>query len=134
MSGRSSFTESMPSKHGRIGSMQVFKIVNIDDDVLECVRTNVHGGSSIVYVAKSHLLRRTPFDGNTRNGISYVYSDPQTRVATNASTMQTETEVIVPSYQPDDLISAQTGMIGGTGITGVKWQDVNYDGRAWASQ
>jgi len=93
-----------------------------------------------VFIAKPYLCRRTPFDGETRNGISYAYSSDTERVATDTDS-DTETQQIVPSYVAGDVIFAAQNFKGGTGVwtaptnsdpVEVLWLDLNLDGRAWA--
>jgi hypothetical protein len=98
-----------------------------------------------VRVAVPYLLRSTPFDGETRNLITYVYdftADPIERTATNASTSETEDQVIVPSFQYGDTIYAFGSVDGGTGVLADlgdgNLEDVTYlmlsDGRAWSQK
>lgn len=61
-------------------------------------------GEEDILVAKPFLLRRTPFDGLTRNGIAYTYSDDHQREAAAGDT--TEPQVIVSPYVPGDIIYA----------------------------
>jgi len=67
------------------------------------------------------------------NGITYVYTNPQLRVATLG--VDTEDQVVVPAYVAGDEIWAIRLPRGGTGgIVGVDWLDLNLDARAWAKQ
>lgn len=86
--------------------------------------------SQNITVAKPYLLRRTPFDGLTRSGISYAYSSDIARTATLDAT--TESQVIVPSFVTGDLLFVADEISGGTGVDGVSLIDLNVDGRAWA--
>ena len=95
-------------------------------------------GTRIFTVAKPYLLRMAPFDGETRNGITYAYTDVNTRTATNEDD-ESITEVITPSYQADDIIYAMTGITGGTGVYDeddieVEWVEVSgaSGARMWA--
>ena len=71
------------------------KIVAIADDYLICYRWDgTEEDDTEIEVAKPFLLRRTPFDGASRDGISYTYTATDARTATNGS--DTEDQVIVP--------------------------------------
>ncbi len=79
------------------------------------------GDGNTVYVAKPYDLRRTPFDGETVNNISYSYSDANTRTSSKAGN-DDETEIITPAYYEDEVICAQRL---NTGLT-VSGTDVDY--------
>ena len=92
-----------------------------------------------VDVAKPYLLRRTPFDGETRDGITYTYSSDSARQGDDGA--NTEDQVIVPSYVVNDIIFAVRNPVGGTGVddgespaTNITYLDLNLDGRAWAKE
>ena len=93
-------------------------------------------GTQNILVALPWLLRRTPFDGQTWHGISYSYTDNQTRQATDSSIPITLTEHITPSYQPGDIIHCARLVQGGTGVIdqslGVGVLDLTV-GRVWAA-
>lgn len=123
-----------------------FRVVAVYGDFVTCARLdgtyeNEAEDDDQTYVAKPYLLRRTPFDGYSRNDISYAYTDDVTRTATDADD-NTETQVVVPSYVFGDIIYAVTNVDGGTGVevdTGKErltpeWLDINADGRAWAKE
>lgn len=119
-------------------TLQQFRVVSVDGDFLLCHTWDGSSeGVTNITVAKPYLLRRGPFDGQTRNGVSYVYASDTTRTATLVADATTEDEVIVPSYQADDIIYACPYVVGGTsaqddGAVAVEWLDVNVCGRAWA--
>lgn len=114
---------------------QQFQVVSVGTDYLVCSRhngTSAEAGS--VKVALPYLLRKTPFDGKTRNSIAYTYSSVTQRTAGGS-----EAQLITPSYVADDIIYAISGVTGGTGVTDensepVTWLDLNLDGRAWAKE
>jgi len=115
---------------------QMFKVVSVEVDYIVCHAWDGETeGQEAVLVALPYLLRMTPFDGQTRDGITYDYDSEITRTATKDA--DTEDQVIVPSYIAGDVIFAATGIIGGTDATGpnsevLDRQDLNVDGRAWA--
>ena len=121
---------------------QRFLIDSDEGDYLVCYPFDGETvGDDPVNVAKPYLLRKTPFDGNTRNGVSYAYdiSDPAKRVATKVSDSTTQTEVITPSYQvAEDEVWATKVDTGGTGVVDGDGNDVVWleddQGRAWAKQ
>jgi hypothetical protein len=115
----------------------------------------------ILRVAKPWLLRQTPFHEKSRGDIDYVYTDTDTRTATNEAG-ESVVEVIVSPYLVDDVIYAMWPILGGTYVsaieqvsemrlkrgptkgakaapfgesstpTSVDWLDLNVDGRMWA--
>lgn len=108
-----------------------FRVKSVYADLLVC-RTwdGADEGGEDVLVAKPYLLRRSPFDGQTRDGISYAYTSHFERTATLDE--ETEDQVIVPSYVEDDLIYGISNIEGGTNVTNAEFLDINADGRAWA--
>lgn len=70
------------------------------DDYLVCKKSLPDGTSDIINVAKPFLLRRTPFDNQTINGVRYDYSSPERRVARTGSgdSLVVETHKITPPY------------------------------------
>ena len=96
-------------------------------------------------IARPYKLRRAPFHGQTITHnledpisgnqaltITYNYLSDTFRTATIGGVFGfVERQVIIPNYQVGDLIYA-TEPEGGTGVTGITWQDLNVDGRAWA--
>lgn len=115
-----------------------FRVVSVETDYLYCnTWDGVTQGDVAVKVVLPYLLRRTPFDGYTRNGITYTYTSDTEREADDGS--DTETQVIVPSYVVDDEIYAVRNVTGTSGVRDsdnvpVDWLDLNVDGRAWAKQ
>ena len=94
---------------------------NIDDDVLvvreyrKFPNTTEYIGTTPILVAKPWLLRRSPFDGLTRDGITYTYTDSQTRSANDgAGTILTEH--VTPAYLLDDIIYFVRNVYNGTGV------------------
>lgn len=132
-----------PAREERV-EVRRFVVVEERSDYLVCRRS---GGDAAVntedqhtYVAKPYLLRQTPFNGLSRNSISYAYTATGERTATDAED-NTESQVIVPSYVVGDEILAARGILGGTGVFGgadsdlaLEWVDLNADGRAWAKE
>lgn len=92
-------------------------------------------GTVDINVAKPWFLRRTPFDGQTRAGVTYTYTSHVQRTADDGS--GTETQVINPSFVLNDVIYVVRDIEGGTDVTEggepVVWL-AEYAGRAWAKQ
>jgi hypothetical protein len=88
-------------------------------------------GNANIYVAKPYLLRRTPFDGKTRNGTGYVYASDTARTATAGGS--SITEYVIPYYVVNDILYACAFRAVFGAIT-VNYLDVNADGRAWAQK
>lgn len=130
---------------GRIIQLKMFKVVKLEQDVIICNTWNgIEKGTDEIKVAMPFLIRRTPFDEATRTdpkraNITYVYSDFNLRLATDEDD-ETEDQIIVASYELDDIIYAMKGIFGGTSLyhddpaneTPVIWLDTNVDGRFWA--
>lgn len=130
---------------GSIFQMKMFKVVELDTDVIICnTFDGVEQGTDDIKVALPFLLRKTPFDSATRTDppradISYVYSDNNLRKATNIDDEE-EDQIIVASYEKDDIIFASKGIFGNTGLYAdaptnevpIIWLDENKDGRFWA--
>lgn len=114
-------------------SVRQFKIVSVQADYLVCHTWNgtVEGADNI-NIAKSPLLRNIA----ARNGITYTYTSPVLRTAAQGVT--TETQVVSPAFVVGDVIFAQRGVVGDTGVTvagaALQWIDQNLDGRAWAQR
>lgn len=129
------------TKAGSGIEVQQMKVAAIGDDYITCVTFNgTETGEEEITVAKPYELRRTPFDGESYNGIEYTYSDDVTREADDGST--TETQVIVPEYVVGDVIMAMRNITGGTGLVitmpdgteeEIEWIEMN-SARAWAKE
>lgn len=114
-----------------------FRVVSLETDYLVCNEWNgIEQGGVEILVAMPYLLRRSPFDGLSRNQIAYSYLSDSTRTASGAA--GEETQVITPSYVSDDEIVALKNVSGGVGVIGpddpLEWIDINVDARAWAEQ
>ena len=125
--------------------LRMFKVIELDTDVIKCFTWDgMAKGDDEILVALPYLLRKTPFDkatrvGPDRAGISYEYSDFHLRVATNEDD-DTEDQILVASYEEDDIIFAMKGIFSNTSVyhdpgadeEPVIWLDMNNDGRFWA--
>ena len=115
------------------------RIVVIAIDWVECnVYQFIEGGASWTgpsqfVVGLPWLLRQTPFDGQTYNGVTYNYTGIHVREATAAAV--TETQRITPDYVLGDVIYVARYIRGGTGISqNLESIDLNLDGRCWAAE
>lgn len=113
------------------------KLNFIFDDYLQGVLQTIYSGGTEVLgttnilVGLPWLLRRTPFHGQTYNGVSYTYTGLHTRTATQAST--TETQKITPDYVLGDTLYCARIVLGGSGVApAIRSIDLNADGRCWA--
>jgi hypothetical protein len=114
----------------RAGSVLVMIVVEEADDYVMC--RDPYGQQ--VQVAKPYLLRRSSFDGLSVEGVTYAYSDSNTRVASDdAEEEEDETQEITPSYYAGEKLTA---IAHGTGVTTalgeLQWEDLNTAGRCWA--
>lgn len=113
--------------------MNLCTVLEVNEDTLTCQREEI---GDVVEVAKPYSLQRTPFDNKTLAGVTYVYSDNQTRTA--SSSVATETQVISPSYDgssgysPGNYLYARWSS-NGTNVDEVCYIDVNADARAWVA-
>lgn len=75
-------------------------------------------GDTDVPVAKPYLCRRSPFDGQTRDGISYEYSSHVRRTASvgEGEEEEIEVQVLTPLYVAGDEILAVRGISRGTTV------------------
>lgn len=99
-------------------------------DALGCNPYKADGtvDSSIsVTIAKPYLVQ----DIAAWNGLTFTYSNTQTRVATRTSDHQTENQVVVPAYVAGDDIWAVRSVLD-TGVPNTDWMDLNLDARQWA--
>lgn len=111
-----------------------FKVTAIHGDYLTC-RTwdGATQGNADVLVARPWDLQRTPFDGQTVNGVTYTFTSDVERSATDGVT--TEVHVVTPPYFVGCEIRAfmhiqSSGLT--VGSVTVYWEDINVAGRAWA--
>jgi hypothetical protein len=110
-----------------------FTIESVNGDYLTCKEIGITDKPSIP-IARPPLLRRSL---ESHDGVSYTYSNDQTRVATLGG--DSETQVMTPSYVADDIIFAISKIDDGTGAfdlsgNSITWQDLNVDARQWAKE
>lgn len=90
-------------------------------------------GAADITVALPWLLRQTPFDGQTYNGVTYTYTGIHVRTATAGT--DSETQRITPDYVLGDIIYCARQVKGGSGVALAMPQlDLNVDGRCWAAE
>ena len=133
----------------RVVQMVVDNAASFGDYLLCRTWDGTKSGAERIPVARPYKLRKTPFDGETRDGISWVYVTSNKRTATRVSDQKTETQVVTPVYRgfggdAADTIYAVTGLDGGTDVVEsgneenptkpVVWLDLNVDARAWAKE
>lgn len=137
MRGTNPPKQNFPRKAAAQSAVTQYRYKSMAGDYIVCKTWDgVDEGTDSVTIAKPYLLRRTPFDGETRNDITYAYTSDFERTATNVDEDEEE-QVIVPSYVVDDLIYATGGIVGGTDVfdandEAVTILDDNRDARAWA--
>lgn len=106
----------------------LLKIVEVQADTLKCETINT---STEFIVMKPWSLRRSVFDGETRNGLTYTYVDDVTRDVTDGTI--TERQIITPDYAVDDVIVIHKMNEPTTVDATARWfEDKNVDSRAWA--
>lgn len=117
---------------------QQFKIGSIEDDHLICfVWDGFVLGETPFIIVKPYTLRRSPWDGLERNGITFEYTDFQVRNATDQDENTIE-EKVTPKYLINDVIYASRPIGGNISNTNLEpqqlagaWLDDNRDGRLW---
>lgn len=115
------------------------KLNFILDDYLQGVEyrrysdgTEVEGTANILF-ALPWLLRKSPFDGQTYNGVTYTYTGLHVRTATRDT--DTETQRITPDYVLGDILYMARLVRNGSGVAnGIRSVDLNVDGRCWAAE
>jgi len=106
------------------GIVQQMVITDVNVSSSALISVYVKGNSESTYtVLKPYVLQRSPFDGKTVNGVSYVYSDYCTRVATKDDV--SETQKITPDYIVGEELFAINS-------DDEEWHDLNVAGRCWA--
>lgn len=99
-------------------------------DHLECV----NDAGEVFMVAKPWLARRTPFDGQTRDGVTYAYTADDRRIGTIGvpPDEETETQEVVPRYVVGDEIYADEADSTGVEVDGTAVMLVAKEGREFA--
>ena len=123
-----------------------FIIMSIKGDYLVCrTLSDAAAGAVDIPVAKQWMLRRSPFDGTTKFGYSYTYTDGDADFKGGTKRTKTrgadeEKQIVTPPSYPDSIIYAVKNITGGTGVVTddsppvvVEWQELS-DGRAWAQE
>jgi hypothetical protein len=129
-------TPTQPRPYGKSGGggavVLVLTLVTHEDDYLVCQAID----STEYLVAKPYELRRTPFDGQTIDGVTYVYSSADERTAYGATSADTETQFITPAYRVGAeifavLVQGDTGVDPTPSGAPITYLEMNQ-GRAWA--
>lgn len=138
-------------------SIFVFEVVSEAADWLMCalvkcldstqkvIPVDAETPEKLYKVWKPWMLRQTPFDGKTRDGIDYAYDTTGIRVATptGGDPEDSETQYITPSYSVrvggtcGELIHATAGIsriVSGSSPSKMagEFMDMNTAGRSWA--
>lgn len=110
---------------------QQMRIKSDQGDYLVCRSLDAGGneGAADINVLKPFLLRRTPFDGKTVNGVSYVYQSNGERLADG-----TETQLITQDYYVDAEIFVMRINVNFEVSPNVftSLADANDNGREWS--
>tara|TARA_R100001086_G_scaffold238110_2_gene162642 strand:+ start:9359 stop:9913 length:555 start_codon:yes stop_codon:yes gene_type:complete len=135
-----------PMYGGKSAPIKMYQVYSVNDDTLTCKTWDgTTSGTDTFEVAKPVDLRSTGINGLSftllKGTFSFSYSDPQTRVSTNAADSSTETQVIVPPYEtitPMSIIWVAKPL-GGTAVDDssgdpIQLLDLNIAGRAWAEE
>ena len=107
-------------------------VKEVQDDVVIC--SPISDLTVEFPVAKPETLRRTGWDGQIVQGISYSYASPLARTATRISDTYEEEQEITPDYIEDrsTIIVAQLPVTIQVGAYATSLFDLNVDARAWA--
>lgn len=125
----------------RVGEERLFRVANtalfhrfdtiICEPYIEADGAFSTDSDDYVYIAKPYLVRRTPFDGQTRDGVTYTYASNTERTGTEGAA--TEDQIIVPPYVIGDHIRAM--YVSSTLVAEQEhWLDLNNDGRSFAKK
>lgn len=111
------------------------EVASDEGDYLSCYR-RVDGESTTgttIPVMKPHTLRVSPFDGNTVDGKTYVYSGSVYRISTLVTDSTTEAQQVTQNYYVGAVIYAEPMNVVYSidGLT-INLIDTNKDARAWA--
>jgi len=95
---------------------RVYQVQSDQGDYLLCKKLDASGGvgSDNVYILKPWILRRTPFEGLTVNGVAYTYSANGTREADGSETQKitqdyfSGAEIVVADQ--DVAVEVETGI------------------------
>lgn len=122
---------------GASGGTQQVRLISVDDDYLVCktLDNSLNLGSEELRVAKSYKLRRSPFDGETLNGLTFNYTSSVQRTVTT-TLGSSQTQYVIPAYRAGtDILYITTSMTSVEDDLGdfCKYIDLNTDGRGWAS-
>jgi hypothetical protein len=113
-------------------TLRVGTFVAQGDDFITVTPAGGTSPADDIEVAKPGQLRRTPWDGETRDGITYTYTSEYQRTGNDGSA--DEEQEIIPRYVAGDEIIFRP--INGEDLQGalddVNYIDTNIDGRAWA--
>ncbi len=114
---------------GGAGDIQtVLRSVGDDYLVVRSLDVNSVVGTDDIYILKPWTLRRTPFDGQTVNGVTYVYSSNTARVADGS-----EAQIVTQDYFTGAVIFARPINVSIEVETGIfaNMIDSNVDARLW---
>ena len=105
-------------------------IVSDQGDYLICKTLDANGvlSTGTINVLKPHLLRRTPFENLTVNGVAYTYQSNSTRTADG-----TESQIITQDYYVGAVITvvAQNVSVQVTPGVFTNLLDANDNSREW---
>ena len=130
-----------------------FRVRSVEGDYLVCRATDgVTDGDVDIKVAKPYLLQKTPFDGVSRAGVTYTYTDAATtgthtintsgddgnqqRIATlDSDATDKEFQTIIPRYSPAETGGYDGDIIIASTAGGVTNYAILFDhsaGSVWA--
>lgn len=118
----------------KLGSIRG-QITAVNDDTLT-VETTMEGRVPLseVTIAKPYTLRRTPFDGETIDGVTYTYSDSQHRSVDDGGAYAPEDQIVDPPYSASIEQFSWVffnWIVNGSGLDEIWWMDENRDSRHW---
>lgn len=106
------------------------KVTAVLDDTLTCTGLDGADVGTEFVVAKPFRLRKTPFHNKTIGGRAYVYQSATNRTVRVGTILEAQEIIPLFNLNFDEIhVIDATGI---SGLAGVKWIDLNTDGRAWA--
>lgn len=129
-------------KHYSLSNDKQFYVLNIlyiYSDVLLCLDLQ----NQLAIIAKPYLLRRSPFDGETVDGITYTYDTSVAGKRSATDGVDTESHLITPDYVVGEEIVAirndanvylyaDTDGQPANAPAKARYIDMNTGGRCWA--
>lgn len=101
----------IPYLTNKTNDIVAFKFHEMHADYIAAYPADTGDHGTYIYIAKPFNLRRTPFDGQTINGITYAYTSDFRRTATDVDG-NVEVQLVTPDYVDNHVIHAMRNVRG----------------------